>query len=296
MKVLHLLSTNKYSGAENVVCQIIKLFGNDDMVYCSPNGPIKETLSMMNIKYLPINELSFKNVKKAIEEFKPDVIHAHDLRASAIASRFKKIKKISQIHMDNPGMKKFGLRVVLANLIFKKFDKIIWVSPYCLENYYYKEKVRNKSFVIPNIISIADVEDRLKKSNVNEKFDLVYCGRLSEPKNPLRLLDIARLLANKKKDLTFAIVGDGEFMEQMNQKTKQLNLQNNVRFFGFLQNPFGVIKNSKVAIMTSIFEGTPMIALESLTLGVPIVSTKTDGMKNLIKEGRYESFITFRNL
>ena len=41
--ILHLLSSNKYSGAENVACTIIKNT-KENIYYCSPNGPIKENL------------------------------------------------------------------------------------------------------------------------------------------------------------------------------------------------------------------------------------------------------------
>ena len=52
MKVLHLLASNKYSGAENVVCQIIKMFNNSvEMVYCSVDGPIAQTLKDKGIKW-----------------------------------------------------------------------------------------------------------------------------------------------------------------------------------------------------------------------------------------------------
>jgi glycosyltransferase involved in cell wall biosynthesis len=52
-----------------------------------------------------------------------------------------------------------------------------------------------------------------------------------------------------------------------------------------MSNPLKIIKNSKLMILTSYFEGTPMTALESMGLSVPIISTKTDGMKVLIKDG-----------
>ena len=51
---MHLLATNSFSGAENVVCQIIDMYKNDknlDMVYCSPNGKIKNKLVEKNIKF-----------------------------------------------------------------------------------------------------------------------------------------------------------------------------------------------------------------------------------------------------
>ena len=57
MKVLHLLQSNRFSGAENVVCQIIDMFRTDkdiEMVYCSPDGPIKETLTERKIRFVPL--------------------------------------------------------------------------------------------------------------------------------------------------------------------------------------------------------------------------------------------------
>ena len=70
MKILHLLASNKYSGAENVVCQIIKMFESEvEMVYCSPVGEIENALKEKNVPYLPIASLNKKEVKKVVEEF-----------------------------------------------------------------------------------------------------------------------------------------------------------------------------------------------------------------------------------
>ena len=57
LKVLHLLSSDRFSGAENVVCQIITAFDGDSEVehlYVSPEGPIRETLKEKNIRYVPV--------------------------------------------------------------------------------------------------------------------------------------------------------------------------------------------------------------------------------------------------
>ena len=105
MKVLHVLSSNQFSGAENVVCQIIGMFNTEiEMAYCSPNGPIEATLSHAHIKYFPLEKFNKKLLKKIIELYKPDVIHAHDLKASIICSRFYKgLKIVSTIfHHKNP--------------------------------------------------------------------------------------------------------------------------------------------------------------------------------------------------
>ena len=53
MRVLHLLASNKYSGAENVVCQIIDMFkGEVEMAYCSPNGTIANSLKDKNVTFI----------------------------------------------------------------------------------------------------------------------------------------------------------------------------------------------------------------------------------------------------
>ena len=89
MKVLHLLPTNRFSGAENVACQIIGLFsGNPDyeMAYCSPEGPIHKEVEGRNIRFIGLESFSLKQIRKAIKEFKPDLIHAHDMRESFVSA------------------------------------------------------------------------------------------------------------------------------------------------------------------------------------------------------------------
>ena len=113
--VLHILNTNELSGAENVVCTIIKNMDNNyKMIYCSPNGPISQKLKEENIIFSPLKKLSYKEVKKTIETIKPDIIHAHDNRATVIASLFsKKYKIISHIHGNNIIMNSFNAKSFL---------------------------------------------------------------------------------------------------------------------------------------------------------------------------------------
>ena len=105
MKVLHLLQSNVFSGAENVVCQIIEMFREDDkieMVYCCPYGPIAAKLEELNIPYIPLKSLAPIEVRKAIKKYKPDVVHSHDMRACFVAAMAcGKFKLISHIHNNN---------------------------------------------------------------------------------------------------------------------------------------------------------------------------------------------------
>ena len=57
MKVLHILNTNNFSGAENVVINIINnMKNNNELVYVSPEGPIRDYLEENDIMYEPIKK------------------------------------------------------------------------------------------------------------------------------------------------------------------------------------------------------------------------------------------------
>lgn len=287
MRVLHVLASNKYSGAENVACQIIKMFdGEVEMAYCSPDGEIAKSLHEKGIKFFPLQKLSKKNLKKVVEEFKPDVIHAHDLKASIISSGIKKVKVISHIHGNKKGMNKLSLKSLSFLLASKHCDQIYWVSQSCLDDYRFKNKVKNKSIVLPNIINVDDLIAKAAQDINEYNFDIVYLGRLVEEKNPHRLIRIINLLKVNLPPVKMAIIGDGVFFDDIKDKITQEGLDENVVMYGFKSNPHKIVSQSKVMLMTSLREGTPMCALESMALGVPVVSTKTDGMCQLIENGK----------
>ena len=116
-------------------------------------------------------------------------------------------------------------------------------------------------------------------------YDVVFLGRLTWEKDPERLIRVIDLVVKKRPQTRIAIVGTGEMEEQTKSLATALSLNDNIDFLGFRSNPLKILHDSKVMLMTSIREGTPMCALEAMALGVPIVSTPTDGMKDLVKNG-----------
>ena len=295
-KVLYLVGSNKFSGAENVVCTIISNIGDSvEAIYCCPKGPIEEQLKNRNINYELLDKLNYSNLKKVVKKYKPDFIHAHDYRATFYASLFhKKCRIISHIHVNNPLLNKKSLISFIFNFVFKKVEKIIWVSDSALNNYYYKSKVINKSQVIYNVIDSKYIESKTREYNCEDEYDLVFIGRLSTQKNPERLIEIIDLIKQKKNDIKLAIVGDGEKKNEIEKLVFDRGLADNVKLYGFQSNPYPILKKSKILILTSRWEGTPMVALEAQSLGKPIISTPVDGMKKIIKNG-YNGFLTDDN-
>lgn len=287
MKIMHVLASNHFSGAENVVCQIISMFKEDndfDMIYCSPDGKIREALEEREIKFVSIKKLTIKEIKRIIKEYKPDVIHAHDMRASFIsACSCGKIRLISHIHnnaFDSRGVSVKSVAYLLAGV---KAKRIFWVSKSSYEGYIFHKLFAKKSDVLYNIINVETVYKKMFSDNTVYHFDVVYLGRLQYPKNPERLLNVFSKVIEKNPNIKMAIVGTGDLESELKIICKDLNLQDNVYFLGFQSNPLKILHDAKVMVMTSRYEGTPMVALEALALGVPIVSTPVDGLKDLIQ-------------
>jgi len=265
---------------------------NIEMVYCSRDGQIREALSERGVSFAPISDLTVKEIKRVIREQQPDLIHAHDMRASFIAALSSgRIPLVSHIHNNSFDSRGMSLKSILYLVAATKAKKIIWVSDSAKKEYAFKRFVDRKSVILYNIINIDALYDKMSLDPNTYNFDIVYLGRLSEPKDPSRLLDVLQLVVQMKPDARIAIIGTGELEESVHAKARTLQLMGNIQFLGFRGNPYKILRDAKVMIMTSKWEGTPMCVLESLALGVPVVSTPTDGLKDLIKNG-YNGFLS----
>lgn len=289
MKILMVLSSDRFSGAENVVCQIINMFRNKDgieFVYCSCDGDIKNALAEKNITFAPMSDITVGELKRVIGEVKPDVIHAHDMRASFISAKAcGKIPMISHIHNNAFDARKISPKSVAYLLAAKKASHIFWVSNSSLEGYKFRNAVAKKSDVLYNIIDVNELYQRMLGDSGEYAYDITYLGRLSYPKNPQRLMTVFAKLVAKKPDVKIAVIGTGDLEEETKALAKELGIEKNIDFLGFRSNPTKILHSSRVMIMTSRWEGTPMCALEAMALKVPIVSTPVDGLKDLVING-----------
>lgn len=289
MKVLHIANTNSYSGAENVICQIIGMFKGRhdvDFVYVSPDGPIRDALADRNVTFAPVARMCVGELKRVIREQKPDVLHAHDMKASVVSAlACGDIKFISHIHNNNFDSRKFSLKSIVYYFAAKKASSIIWVSKSSYDGYFFHNAVETNSIILYNIIDVAALHDKMKQDTNKYSYDVCYVGRLNEVKNPIRMMTVFKKIVDINPNCRFAVVGTGDMDAEVKNKSVELGLQDNVDIIGYKSNPTKIIYDSKVMIMTSLSEGTPMCALESLALGTPLVTTPVGGLPNLIQEG-----------
>ncbi len=288
IRVLHLLKSNIFSGAENVVCQIMSMFAgcpDVDMVYCSPDGKIRDALKEKNVPFLPLDDFSEKSLKKAFAAYQPTVVHAHDVAASVLAAKAlgKRVRIISHVHCNHEDMRKFTPKSLLFRLFSHRFHHIFWVSDSSFKDYRFANAVAEKSSILYNIIRLDDLRAAADASA--ESFDVLYLGRLCYAKDPERLIRVFAKILEKCPDATMGIVGDGEMRNDVKRVIAELSLADKVKMLGFQSNPKPILARAKLMLMTSRYEGLPMCALEAMGLGIPIVSTPTDGLCIVVEEG-----------
>ena len=284
-KVLHILASNRYSGAENVACNIIQQMSDKyDMAYCSPCGKIKETLENKNIKYFEIEKLNKKNIKKIINEYKPDIIHAHDFKASIVSSSFyKKIWIISHLHKNDPKLKKISIKSMIYLFISRKFKNVVGVSSSILNEYIFKSSIQDKYVVLYNCVDMEKIIEMSNEYKIDKKYDYFYLGRLSEEKKPVKFINIIDEISKIKK-VNAIMIGDGNLKEQCKELIENKKLD--IELVGFKDNPFPYIKNSNVGIMPSKFEGFGLAALECSLLGKPVFNSGVGGLKEIFKDSK----------
>lgn len=288
MKVMHVLNSRIYSGAEKVVCQIIHAFqGEVEMVYCSPESDIvRKMVEAQGVTYLPMKTMSVSELSRVIREQKPDLIHAHDMRAGFFSALCcGNIPLVSHIHNNAYDARGLSPKTVGYLLAGFRAKHIFWVSQSSFDGYAFHKLFARKSSVLYNVIDTDEIYTKLSQDSNTYDYDLIYVGRLTYQKNPQRLLRLCARLKESKPDLKVAIVGTGELEEELKALSQELNLEDTVRFLGFQPNPIKMVACSKAMILTSRWEGTPMCALEAMALGTPVVSTPSDGMKDLLTDG-----------
>ena len=289
-RILHVLMSSTFSGAENVVCQIISMYKNDDveMLYGGIDGPvIRNALDERGFKFIPMKKRSVSEVSRIIKETKPDIIHAHDMKASYFVSlACGKIPFISHIHNNNFDSRGLSLKSLFFYHAAKKAKHIFWVSNSSYEGYKFHDRFKDKSSVLYNVIDKAALIKKMETDSSEYDFDIAYVGRLTEQKDPIRLMNVFADIIKAMPDVKIAVAGTGDMAEQTKSFAEQLKIIDNVKFLGFMSNPYKLLYSSKLMIMTSKWEGTPMCALEAMALGVPIVSTPTDGLCELVTDGK----------
>ncbi len=129
--------------------------------------------------------------------------------------------------------------------------------------------------------------DGSRPLDVNSGRQMLYVGRLHEQKGPLLLVEAAGKLRDRGVDFELLLVGDGPMRGEIERLIDHLGLGDRVKLAGWMSKP-GVrqaLIDSRVLVLPSFAEGLPMVLMESLALGRPVITTYIAGIPELVTPG-----------
>lgn len=166
----------------------------------------------------------------------------------------------------------------IRNCIYKKFKCVVVLTNNDKEKF---SQTLSNIEVIPNMISVTPVKNNGKNSK-----RLITVGRLNYQKGYDLLLKALPKVFEQAPDWHLDIFGDGEDLNMLLKLREQLKLTNFVNFRGYIDNIEDEYAKSSFFVMSSRFEGFPMVLLEAMACGLPIVSFKCpEGPGTLLQNG-----------
>jgi len=309
IKVLHLVSSGGFFGAERVILNLASQ---------QNSGLVTGWVGAINNKHNPHLEIidaaqksGFKNVifdsnspidlnlissiKKFLKENKIDILHTHNYKSDItgfLATLNTKVKWVATMHGWTSTDPKIRWYESLDRFVLKFARKIICVSANNSERLLKQGVDQIKVAIIDNGINVAKFD--LIRSNQNLKTalgidnkDIVVCivGRLSKEKGHKILLKAISSIIPQYPNLKCLVVGDGPLMTNLQELSESLRISRHLIFTGNRQDVADIYKICDILVNASYTEGLPMTILEAMAAKVTVIATKVGAVPQVIRNG-----------
>jgi N-acetylgalactosamine-N,N'-diacetylbacillosaminyl-diphospho-undecaprenol 4-alpha-N-acetylgalactosaminyltransferase len=232
----------------------------------------------------------YKTFRNLVSSYNPDGIYSSLEKSNFLTSLVNvNCKKIMSVHnvlsiqylkIKNSIVRSLWYSII--KYVYNRCDKVVAVSNQVSEDLISNFGVRKDQIQVVN--NYVDGDSILSKScEIVENFtfekDLFYIfniGRFSNQKAHWRLLKAFSYILTQhiNKDVRLIVMGNGEYETQMHKLAEDLNLSNKVCFLPFDKNPFKYLRNADMFVLSSNFEGFPVVLAEATSLGIPFVGTR----------------------
>jgi len=240
---------------------------------------------------------SFFPLKKLLTEKKPEFLVIH-LLVSLPMTLFFLFRFKTKLILRISGKPKLNIfRIFIWKLISKKIDKVFCPTDetrldLIKKNIFSSKKIYLLHDPIINIkkfISFKkdkELDPRFKKNNI------ILVGRLTKQKNFKLIIDAYKKNENFMKKYQIFIFGDGELEKNLKTKVKNYELENKIIFLGYKKNIYKYMANSKLFILTSLWEDPGFVLIEAAMNNLPILSSNCPhGPKEIIGNDEYGGYL-----
>lgn len=298
-KIILVIDLIKTGGAEKILLDfrrylieqghevlVYVLYGNIASFYCG----LKRNSAISFIKLLQQIYLWFKLIL-IVKRDKPDCIFSF-LERSNIITQFLPIKgmrKILTVHnllsiqyekISNDRLKKMLFRFIQFSYNIGKHTTIIAVSSQVKNDLVDRLKINSHRIqVVNNGVDAMDIVDKSKEP-ITEfviESDCTYIlniGRFTLQKAQWKLIKaFAMLIDEGNTKLRLLLIGEGELKEQLNNLIETLHLRKYILILPFSQNPYKFMNLSNIMVLSSLYEGFPIVMSEASILDLPVIGS-----------------------
>lgn len=208
-----------------------------------------------------------------------DIVHAHQRTAGMLASLVGAAPRmIEHVHNEMTGHRLLSFRAPTIVTVSDSIRRQLQAT--------YPRLQRSNISVVPNGAAKHASEPR---PLVTRDVDLLGVGRLETQKDPMRFLDLVCQARTDRPGLhaIWLAPGDGSLRNDFLHRRSQLGLEHAVelRVGGSHAQTIDLLGRSKILVLTSRWEGLPLVALEALAEGTPVVTTPCGDIADIIRLG-----------
>jgi glycosyltransferase involved in cell wall biosynthesis len=187
---------------------------------------------------------------------------------------------------------------ILFGILYRLSDKIVCVSNTCAQDAIrYLGLPRAKVRVIYNPVFRPEIlekaKERISYAWLDDKpaIKILSIGRLVTEKDQKTLIKALKLV-RERYDAQLIILGEGPLRSELLQLAQSLGLEQDVSLPGFVQNPYPLISQADVFVLSSTLEGLGNVLIEALACNCPVVSTDCPGGPREILDGGQYGHLT----
>lgn len=255
----------------------VKLITLDNNIWDRFSRRTKYFLSIL----LLINEI-LKNRNIIVMSFQANIY-------CILICKFFSVKVISRSNSAPIGWSKNFIKKIIFGFGLKLADKIL------VNSIEFKKDLKNEFKVnavcIYNPLNKNEILDKSKKKSAkifksNKKLKILNIGRFTDQKDQLTLL---KSLNNLRNSIEFeaCIIGKGKLKKMLERYIENNKLQKYVKILDYVDNPYPLMKQTNLFVLSSKFEGLPNVLLESLVLKKFIISSDCrTGPKEILLNGK----------
>ncbi len=238
-------------------------------------------------------------LRRILSDFRPDIIHAHGgraglgvLRASNVNQRDRMIYTVRGYQFYRKPWPLRSLAKLAERRISRSVFRTVHVSQndqrVAIENGFLPDSTC--SVVIRNGLRISDILQRGLQTLGDGSIDpqpfkeIAILGRLTQPKNPHLVLDIARAL--REDGFKFHWIGSGDMHDEITGRATREKIDN-ITFHGGQSREKGLALLAKCGtlLMPSLWEGLPLAPVEAMAAGVAVVVSDIPGNREVVRDG-----------